>query len=67
VAGACGGDCAKHVAFDGDTALMHERVMTPAEQHQVVERGRTAIGPVIDVVSVAATGRAAREAAAGIL
>ncbi len=32
--------------------LMHESVVPPAEQDEVVERGRTAVRPVLDVVCI---------------
>ena len=38
-------------------------MMAPAQKHQILEAGRAAVDPVLDVVRVAAAGRAAREAA----
>ena len=38
-------------------------MMAPAQQHQLVEAGRTAVHPAIHVMRVAAAGRAAREPA----
>ena len=40
------------VFFDAEAALVHERMVSRAKQEQVVERGLTAVGPVLDVVAV---------------
>lgn len=51
----------------GKTALVHEPVMMPAEQHEVVEAGFPAVSPVPEVVAVdKATAGAARKAATAV-
>ena len=46
-----------------EVLLVHRPVVPPAQQHEVRERRLPAVGPVPDVVRIAAPGRAAREAA----
>ena len=41
---------------------MHRAVVTPTEQHQVVERRPAPVGPMLDVMGVAAAVAAAGEA-----
>jgi hypothetical protein len=53
--------------FDAKSGLMHQAVMFPAQQHQVIHRSFTAISPVLDVVGIDKTAAAAaREAAATV-
>ena len=39
---------------DTEPLLVHRTVMAPAQQHQIVERRRAAVGPVPQVVGIAA-------------
>src|SRR5262245_14506076 len=61
------GERTVRVALDPETLLVNERVVMMAEQAEVVEGGRAAQRPVLDVVCIAMNARAtAGEAAAAI-
>ena len=49
-----------------ESLLVHEPMMEATEEKRVVEAGFTAVGPVLDVMRVAARLAAAREAAAAV-
>ena len=49
---------------DRESAFVHRAVMAAALQHEVIETGGTAVGPVFNVMRVAPTGAAARTPAA---
>ena len=54
--------------FDGEAAFVEGVVMETADQDQVVELGKSAVGPVFDVVGVEPPDRgAARELAAAVV
>jgi len=57
-------------AFAVETTLVHQPMMVPAEQHEVVEARFTAIRPVFDVMTVdelrVGTAREAATAVAGL-
>ena len=46
-------------ANDAESALVNGSMVTPAQEEKVVESGRPALGPVLDVMRVAPAGRAA--------
>ena len=51
---------------DRESAFVHRAVMAAALQHEVIETGGTAVGPVFNVMRVAPTGAAARKPAARV-
>ena len=51
------------VESDAEALLVHRAVVAPAKQHEVVEGSPPAVGPVRNVMSIAATVAAAREPA----
>jgi hypothetical protein len=46
------GDCAVLILAAGKATLMHEVMMVPAEQYEVIKTRITTVRPVFDVVSI---------------
>ena len=59
-------EAARTIPLDAESFLVDGAMMTPAEQYEVGECGRAAIGPVDDVVRVAAALLTARKAAPAV-
>src|ERR1041385_6935851 len=47
--------------FEAEATLMYETMVAPAQEHQVMERGRSSVGPMLDVMGVAMPRRASRK------
>jgi hypothetical protein len=60
------GDLASGVEADAHAALVHRAVMASAEQHEVLQVGAAAVGPVRDVMRVREPAVASRKAAPAI-
>ena len=57
---------AVRASIDFEAILMHRAVVSPTQQHEVRERRRATLRPVMDVVALTKAHAAAREAAAAV-
>jgi hypothetical protein len=54
------------MCLDTDAAVVHQRVVTPAQEHEIVERRAATARPVLDVMRVAAPRAAAGKDAVAV-